>query len=232
MVHNCKIDDKRLEPLKECMNNWGTGAGEWITNYLSVKTVAYSCGAIARAGEAIKHDHDPAELALCKRLSKEAAKIMAGTYLKMGDESDHEFAPFFVTANAGDKVPRKLNEKRVRAAFGGTIWPECQITIEPLKEKGPWWKAASGQPLQNIADAKDCDDEEGVEEGERSLAAWRSMIAWFNSQEELHGACFVSIDEPKGDRFREAIGCIFPRLVLAITKQGSLVGLFGCVVHT
>jgi hypothetical protein len=218
VVRNCKIDDKRLEPLKECMNNWGTGEGEWITNYLSVKTVAYSCGAIARAGEAIKHDHEAAELALCKRLSKEAARIMTGTYLCMSDESDHQFAPFFVTANAGDKVPRKLNEKHVRAAFGGTIWPECQITIEPLKEKGPWWKAASGQP---IADGN-----------KEALNAWRSMIAWFGSQEELHGACFVSIDEPKGDRFREAIGCIFPRLVLAITEQGSLVGLFGCVVHT
>ena len=212
MVRNCKIDDKRLEPLKECFA--GEGPDEWPDNYLSCKTVVYSCGRIARAGEATKHDHDPAELALCKRLSQEAADIMAGTYLGMSDEGNHEFDPFFVTANAGDKVPQKLTDKHVRAAFGRTIWPGCRITLEPLKEEGEWWQNASAQDIENGND--------------RALQAWRSLIAWFGSQAALHGACFVSID----DLSREPIGVIFPRLVLAATKQGSLVGLFSCVVWT
>jgi hypothetical protein len=218
VIRNCKRDAKRLEPLKECMNNWGTDPGEWVTNYLSTKTVAFSCGVIARDGDAVTHDHDPEELALCKRLAREAAALMAGTFLCMGDESDHEFAPFFVTANAGAKVPRKLTDKHVRAAFGGTLWPECQITIEPLKARGKWWKSATAQAT--------------VDGNEKALGAWRRMVDWFAGQKELHGASFVKIEEPIRKGWHPALSCIFPRMVLAITEKGSLVGLYGCVVHT
>jgi hypothetical protein len=192
--------------------------GEWPGNYISTQTIAYSCGILARAGETVVHAHDADELALCRRRAEEAAKIMADTYLGMSDESDHQFAPFFIAANVGDKVPRKLTEPRVRAVFRGTIWPKCQIDIEPLKEEGEWWRRASGQPL--------------ADNDEKALGAWRAMVAWFASQKDLHGASFVSIND-RGESGRgEPISCVFPRMALALTKKGSLVGLFGCVVWT
>ncbi len=222
MIRDCTIDDQRLEPLKECLPLPGTDIGEdeWPNNTLSHKTVIYSCGRIGRRDEVIEHAHDPAELALCKRLADEATAIMAGTYLGMSDESDHKFVPFFITANVGDKVPETLTETELRAAFGGTIKPKFPMTIEPLKEEGEWWRMASAQPIS------DGDD--------KALNAWRSMIAWFGNQPELHGACFVCFNEPKAEPYRPGVlSCvIFPRMVLAFTKQGSLVGLFGCVVWT
>ena len=214
VIRDCMVDDQRLQPLKECLPLPGTGIDdndEWPNNTLSHKTVVSTCGRIGRRDEVIEHAHDPAELALCKRLADEAAAIMAGTYVGMSDESDHKFVPFFITANVGDKVPETLTEAELRAGFGGTIRPNCPVVIEPLKEEGEWWRLAS-------ADAN----------------PWRALMAWFGSHPELHGACFVSINEPRDLPYRPDVlsVVIFPRMVLAITKQGSLVGLFGCVVWT
>ncbi len=219
MIRDCVVSAERLAPLQECMVD-STGdnrPGEWPANYFSTQTVAYSCGILARAGEKVVHDHDPDELKLCQRLADEAAAIMTGTWLGMSDESDHQFAPFFITANVGDKVPRKMTEAHLRAAFHGVINPKCRLDIELLKEEGDWWKKASGQPLASNDD--------------KSLAAWRAMIAWFGSQKELHAASFVSFNNPV-EPVGEEISVILPRMILALTKKGSLVGLYGCVVWT
>src|SRR5579862_8265655 len=196
MIRNCQISAERLAPLQECIrdSSGDNRPGDWPGNYFSTQTVAYSCGILARSGEAVVHDHDPKELALCKRLAEEAAKIMANTWLGMSDESDHKFAPFFITANKGDAVPKTLTEEHMRTAFRGVIWPKVQLDIEPLNEQGEWWKSASAQPT--------ADDDTA------SLAAWRAMMAWFASQPELHAASFVMFKDPT------EISCIVPRMVL------------------
>jgi hypothetical protein len=69
------------------------------------------------------------------------------------------------------------------------------------------------------------------------VEAWARLILWFESQAELHHPVFVSIAV---DEFYESArtdgepyngGCVFPRLALALTQSGSLVGLFTCAVH-
>src|SRR3954469_25703800 len=61
-------DPARLTPLLPCMRTSednirraGPGA-EWPQNILSLKTVVYGSGAIARAGQPVRHAVAPAEL--------------------------------------------------------------------------------------------------------------------------------------------------------------------------
>jgi hypothetical protein len=220
VIRDCKVDDQRLEPLKECLPLPDPDAppGEWPNNILSPHTVVYSCGRIARAGEVIEHAHDPQELARCRQLAEEAAAVMAGTPLGMSDEGTHYFTPFFITANAGAEVPRELTEAHLRAAFGGTIRPDSPVLIDPLREEGEWWRLASMQAVSDN-DAK-------------TLALWRWLLDWFNNHPHLHGACSVRIDCPPAVPPGMLPPSVLPRLLLALTDQGSLVGVLGCVVWT
>jgi hypothetical protein len=192
---------------------------EWPWNVLSTKAVAYSCGAIARQGAEFEHCHQPEELALCRRLSGEAARIMAGIDVGMGNEGSCAFRPFFVAANIGHKAPREVTEADLRRAFGGTIYPPTHIVIEPLRERGRWWASVLDWYGDN-------------EDPEEDLRPWRELIRWFHSCADLLAPSFVLI----GDRPRkpedEQPGCVFPRLALGITPAGSLVGTGGWTVHT
>src|SRR5947209_8433000 len=125
LVTDCKPDPERLAVFRECMETYGVDAGapadeEWPWNVVSRRAVAYSCGRIARAGEPVEHRHDPEDLAMCRRLSAEAAAVMEGTAVGMGSESTDPFRPFFVAANVGAAVPEAVNEQLVRRAFGET----------------------------------------------------------------------------------------------------------------
>jgi hypothetical protein len=217
VVSDCKVDDRLLEPFKECMPLPGTDPteDEWPNNLVSSRAVVYSCGRLGRAGEAIKHAHDRDELALCQRLAQEVAAPWKGSLFVFSDEGSHTFSPFFATANVGDDVSSKVSEEHVRRAFGGTLRPDCLFLIEPLVEAGNWWDLAAGG-----------------EEGRPLLPLWRSTIAWFN-QAGLHGASFVQINTGYGGTWTGGVpATILPRLALALTERGSLVGLYSCVVWT
>jgi hypothetical protein len=128
------------------------------------------------------------------------------------------YQPFSVVANVGTKVPARLTEPLIRQAFGGTIYPPARIRIEPLAEQGEWWQ----QVLDNY---------EGYSGAELAafLAPWRAMIAWFHAQPELRSPSFVMIGEDPLDD--DNGGCVFPRLALALTGAGSIVGICNYVVH-
>jgi hypothetical protein len=197
---------------------------EWANCSISQRAVAYSCGAIGRRGDVIEHDHDPEELARCRRLSAEAAKVMEGVVVGMGSSGlDDYFAPFYVAACRGAKAPRKLDEEMIRRAFGGTIYPGVEILVEPLEERGEWW-ALVREYLVDNDDA--LEDEELLEEGEEELARWREMVRWFRDAKELHGASFVMMRAADWPRL-DWICCDFPYLALGITQAGSLVGIWG-----
>src|SRR5262249_47133033 len=109
-------------------------------NILSRHTVIYGSGAIARGGQPVRHNVDPAELQLCKRLAAEARTQMRGVAVGMGSEGCDEFQEFFAAANADDPIPQRIDEELIRERFGGTIFPLATVTVEPLKEAGRWWK--------------------------------------------------------------------------------------------
>jgi hypothetical protein len=114
-------------------------------------------------------------------------------------------------------VTRRVSEGVIRRAFGGTIYPAAAIVVEPLAEQGRWWQSVRDYYAED-------------EEPEEDLRPWRAMIRWFHGARGLHAPSFVMIGETPLSR--ENGGCVHPRLALAVTQAGSLVGIGGCVVHT
>ncbi len=217
MTSDRQIDLNRLAVIQECMETYGMEKkapnSEWPWNVISTLAVTYSCGAIGRRGDVLEHDRDPSELKLCIDLAEEAANIMRGVFIGMGDEGDHEFSPFYITAAPGITAPKIITEEFIRKAFGGTIYPPAPITIEPLEEKGQWWSYIS-------------------ETDPETQESWQKLIAWFKNSSKLHSPSFVAIGEDPLDDDSQNGGCVFPRLAVGLTRAGSLVGVFSCVVHT
>jgi hypothetical protein len=229
VIKDCSIGGGSAPPshqvLTECMKTSGMkhdfpdqAHRDWVGNIISRQAVVYSCGAIGRAGETLEHNHLPIELELCRQLSQGAADIMAGQFIGLGDEGDHELLPFYVTANQGTSAPLKITEAVVRSAFGGTLYPQAAIAIAPLETGGEWWQEVVAS----------C---EGYAENEETIEAWQHLVQWFAGQSDLHHPVFVSIsnfwDTPDGNG-----SCVLPRLAVALTTAGSLVGLISCVVYT
>ncbi len=122
LITNCRVSKERLEPIKVAMG-WEAPnpQNEWPDNVISTMAIAYSCGMIARQGTTIKHEHAATELALCERLSSQAATIMKGILVGMGDENDHEFLAFYMCGTEGIKGPESITKEYIRAVFGDTI---------------------------------------------------------------------------------------------------------------
>jgi hypothetical protein len=121
--------------------------------------------------------------------------------------------------------------------FNGAIYPLARITVSPLEEGNYGWKSFavsdedfSSWPPEERERLK-ATIEETMRDNEKRAERWRELIRWFKSQEELFAASFVEVGN--GDPMGEVnFGCVFPRLVGAITKAGSLVGVMGHAVHT
>jgi hypothetical protein len=220
-INNCQISPDRLQSLSECLETYGIERDhpeerDWPHNVLSTQTVVYDCGAYCRSDDTIIHHHDSAEFKLCQDLAAAAAAIMQGIYIGMGDENDHELAPFYVVANRDTNVPTTIAEAEIRSAFGGTIYPQARIEICSLQPgSGQWWEYLSNTEYT----------------GSATQAAWQKLIDWYQAQADLTNPVFVEINLCTEDG-HENTGCVWPRLVLGLTKAGSLVGLSSCVVHT
>jgi hypothetical protein len=109
---------------------------EWIGDTLSYKPVVYGSGRIARAGDPVRHNVDPDELARCRSLAAEAQSLRPPD---LPSEGDFEWYQFFIAANLDDPAPERIDEAVVRERFGGTILPIIQILISPIREGSLWW---------------------------------------------------------------------------------------------
>jgi len=230
---NFDIDPERLAALKECTESYDVGSpeAEWPNNILSRRTIVFGSGVIARKGDTIIHNVDSDELECCRKLATEARQTIGDIDVGMGSESSDQFFPFFVCNNVNADIPNDIDEHLIRKRFGGTIFPPATITVEPLVEAGIWWSEVTEEWVA------DSDDDNKSE----FLGAWRRLINWFNEQPELSNPTFVRIGDGKapwatefGDRPEgtEITGCVLPRMAVALTKAGSLVGIFGYTVQT
>jgi hypothetical protein len=217
-------DPTLLKPLLEAtryepFNADTAWSPDWPGNILSKRIVIYGDGTITRRGEPVRFAVDPDELALCRRMAAEAAEIVQGLMIA-GGSADYEFRPFYNTASEGLSAPDRIDADLIRARFGGTVFPQAEVAVEPMAEAGEWWSVV-----------------EKVFQGDPGLERWKEAIRWFRSRPEFVDSAYVRIGDnvemasgmPEAPDV-EAFGVVMPRLAVGLTHKGSLAGLSGCVV--
>ncbi|MBA4192203.1 MAG: hypothetical protein C0467_29895 [Planctomycetaceae bacterium] len=198
VVTDCIPNNEMLAPLLQCLDNLGDEDGtEWPRTDLSIATVRYTCGTIAREGEEVEHRHDSGELERCRTLATEAERLLKA--LVPPHDAGGPYLAFFRTANTGDPVPASFSEEFVRTTlFNGTINPEVGVSVEPLTAEAVWYDGSAGAA---------------------------TFVDWLRGQPGLHGFAFIKIglNEDSG-------GASHPRLAVALTDRGSVVGVCGYVI--
>ncbi len=192
---------------------------DWPGNMLSKRIVIYGDGTISRQGEPVQFAVEPGELAVCQSLSKEAETVVQGLPIA-GGSGGYEFRRFYIAASEGAPVPTWIDPELIRTRFGGTIYPQAEVVVEPMAEAAGWWELFAQ-----------------VYRGNPDLDRWKELVRWFRTRQEFVAAAFVRI----GDNLErmcgvpdladvEAFGVNMPRLALGLTHKGSLIGLAGCIV--
>jgi hypothetical protein len=206
----CAPDPSRLAPFEEAISH-GPKGDEWQYANISCRARAFSCGHLTR-GTVPEHKHDPTELALCKQVARGAAEHLRP--LRLNDEGrGAPFVPYYAAAVVGAPVPVGVDEALVRAVFGGAISPQTAIDVTPLQQEGARWVGLHDTPA-------------APRSGAAQARAWHQFGEWFAAQEGLRGHCFVYIGRSDDDP-----GATMPRLVVALTPAGSLVGAASYVVY-
>jgi hypothetical protein len=227
----CRPDPARLEPFRECvatdpyliqayLDYDGDPNDEWKCGNVSQRAVAYSCGRLTRDDRPLDHRHDPAELELCARLATETAARL--NPLWEGDPAGRPlpFRPYFAAVVLGEPGPAQLSEEVIRAAFGGTLHASLGVLVKPLRQhRGKW----AGMPETEAGPRSDADLEKWADE---LSAASDTFGRWFVGVPDLRGHAHVSIGYSHTDP-----GVTKPRLVVALTPAGSLVGAATYVVQ-
>lgn len=216
--------------FKDCMDHFGADEpmGEWEQNVISNLLVIYGDGMISKKDTPTSHRVSSRELELCKSVSQELAANCTSE-LGMGSEASDNFKPFYMTAQMGtsdtNDVPTEITAELIRTKFADTIFPFTKVVVEPLVPEGKWWDSATG----------------GSDEDSDYVVSWKNMIELFTEHPDLHSPVFVQIGFYEGNDYSEEEGCppgflsegyILPRMPLALTSRGSIVGLFGTVTNT
>jgi hypothetical protein len=158
-------------------------------------------------------------LDLCRRLAGEAAARLNAPWLN--DEGEGApFRPYFAAAVVGEPVPTIIDAELIRAVFGSTIHAAVGIHIKPPEQRGGRWDA---MPDAEAAPRSDADLDLW---GEELCAASDTFGRWFHAVPGLSEHSLVSIGYSDTDP-----GAVKPRLVVALTPAGSLVGAASHVVQ-
>ncbi len=223
MPTHCQPNSAKQDILWTCIGKRGAAPApdeqEWRWNVISTQVEVYTCGMVGRYGENLKHDHDSSEIERCQQLAQEAAETMAGQVMT-DDEGTHRFHPFYIVANRDTSI-EKITDQVIRSAFSNTIYPLVEIEVEPLEERGNWWDTViSCVPGDN--------------DNQDPLLPWRGMIQWFQQQPELHDSVFINIGSEcvTDHQAGSGSGCVFPRLIVGLTKASSIVGMITFVSHS
>lgn len=207
--------------MQQCIDCYGIeGAGEWINNSISTEAQFWSCGMISRKAASPKHEHDPEELARCRLLAYEAASILGDVWPWFRSGSDPNTQPFFVAAQLDAVVPKKVNEKLIRATLGGTLHPSACVEIEPFAEGTKWWQEIEEDVKQDCGETE-FDNTKGVRK-------WRELIRWFHAN-SLSSPSFVRTTDSV--EVSHTLGCVYPCLILGVSDKGSLIGVATHVVE-
>lgn len=206
--------------MRQCIESYGIeGEGEWVNNSVSSLAQFWSCGMVSRNPHVPTHDHDPNELARCRVLAKEATEVIGPVWPLLRSGSDPDTQPFFVAAQRKGVMPKRVSEKLIRAALGGTLHPDARVVIEPFAERTDWW----GE-IEEDARAESPDDASF----EDLVAAWRNLMQWFPAN-SLAAPSFVRTTD--SEEVSQTLGCVFPCFIVGISDKGSLIGVATHVVE-
>ena len=223
------IDQKRLAALQPLIDDYSTATdteAEFPNNVLSKRTVVWENGTFGKAGDKPAFSVEAEELLLCETVADEAKVVAGNLETGFGSESSDEFLPFFIVANTFDPVLETISPALIESRFRGTLFPAFSITVEPIHEQTDWWEHV----LHDI-------DGSALDYLER----WTALRVYFRDNYNFVETAFVSIgmedegwasnnpDWPPGTIMAPSV---FPRLLLGLTKSGSLIGLLGWCVYT
>lgn len=227
MNEKLKISLERTQILSECMQNYDVGSAqdEWPNNILSQQTIVYNDGTISKRNNPLDHTINNNELKLCQKLSLEITNLMQNTEVGMGSNSGDYFKNFYIVQSQATST-RYITPELILDYFANTIFPLATITTEPLATNTTWWQEV---------------EQDGEESSPDYFHTWHKMMQWFTSQKDFIDCACVRIGDstlleqinsdnyPKGTIIT---GCVLPRLIIGLTKNGSLCGLFGFVVQS
>lgn len=208
----------------------GDRSFDWPNNMISTRAAVLQSGAIVFKDQVPDRRVDTKEIDRCKQLAEEAVSV-GGPPLDfdIGSETSSPLWPFYIAAAVDEKPKKRITSNLIRSKFGGTLYPPTTITVEPLNEKGIWWREVI--------------ESSGVEgdELEEYLLPYRMMNDWFNHPGRFVSSAFIRIgdrselwdvdesDRPKGT---ECSPSVLPRLAVGLNEKGSLIGIFGYTVQT
>lgn len=215
----------RIQPtssMQQCIDTYGiNGEGEWVNNSVSSLAQFWSCGMVSRKTEALAHDHDPKEVARCHNLAKKAAAVIGPVWPLFRSGDDPQTQPFFVVAQRRATVPKRVTEKVIRTALGGTLHPDAQVGIEPFSEATDWWQEVMEDAQEMAGTARD----ESVDD---LVSEWRALMQWFPAN-SLAVPSFVRTTD--SEEVSRTLGCVFPCFILGISDNGSLIGIATHIVE-
>lgn len=229
----CHPDPARLEPFRDmveaippldpyfyggvappCSDEWGMG-NIWR------RAVVYTCGHLTRDDALLDHWHEPEEMAFCERIANEAVSRLSRFIVSEGGP----IGPFFAAAVVGEPVPERIDESVVRRAFGGALAPGLLYQADRLsrQEAGHW------NQLDCIFMDMNTMPPEVVSAGDFMgyvSDAWDEFAEWFVGVPGLREHTVIGVGYSDDDP-----GVLKPRLLLALTEAGSLVGVISYVAH-
>jgi len=185
----------------------------WPHNVVSLDTIALPSGALALHGAAVEHTADPDELAHCRQLAADVVAALKGLE-PFGGDLGGAFQPFYLVRGAGQSPPEGVTPEVVRAAFGGTLFPDVPITVYAI--------AAGARFTELVAEVY-------WEEDAPERGGWARFAAWAAADRRLSQTSYVEIGYD--DSMEANLAAVFPRLVLGLTEGGSLVGACGHIVQ-
>ncbi|MCX7665794.1 MAG: hypothetical protein N2112_09620 [Gemmataceae bacterium] len=201
---------------------------DWGMGNISQRAVAYSCGHLTLGKQPLNHLHDPDEFALCKQRTDELVQRLQSFTIGEGAR----LQPFFAVAVLGEPIATEVNEELVRRIFGGTLYPDLLFSLTRLVPHPPQPKKRRTQPqgrwpnplglYMNLDDLPDPNADIGTQQ----IAVWDEFADWFTSLPELTAHTCVGMGYSDADP-----GPLKPRLLLALTPAGSVVGVIGYEVQ-
>jgi hypothetical protein len=188
---------------------------DWPHNVVSLDTVALSSGTICLHREPVEHACEPQELELCRQLAQEVVAAL-GERTPSGGEPAGDYRPFYLVTGQGEPAPASLTAAVIRAAFHGTLFPDVPIRVEPFLRQ-PEMIHVGGQ-LRPKKPRRHPEPD-----------FWQGFREWALAHAALREMAYVEIGY--GNSVEPCLAAVFPRLVVGLTRAGSLVGACGFIAQ-